>query len=141
MLSWKLFSNSLTFKSQELSSCDNNVRHPKIILKCKFWKALLSFTCSLQVLLYVSNNNSRHCPSAQYIVDAKSQHFTWSLSCYPHNCFRKIRIFLLFTDKRQALEETTYPWGYQVMSGWVIWTPKACRAYWWITTVFCLEKQ
>lgn len=138
MLSWKLFSNSLTLKSQEFSSCYNIVRRLKIILKCKFWKASLSFTCSLQVFLFVSNNNNNQGLSAQCIVNNKSEHFTWYPSCYLHNRFHKVVFLLLFTDRKQAVEEMTYPSSYQVVSHWVVWTPKSCRSRWLITIAFCL---
>lgn len=78
MLSWKLFSNSLTFKSQGFSSWYNIIRHPKMISKCKFQKALLFFTSSLQVFLYVSNNNNQYFLRAQDMASTKSKHFKWS---------------------------------------------------------------
>lgn len=66
----------------------------------------------------MSNNNNKHCLNAQYIANTKSKHFTLSLSCYPHNCFHKVGVFLLlFTERKQALEEMTYPMLYEVASG------------------------
>lgn len=135
MLSWKLFSNSLTFKSHGLSSCYNIVRHLKIILRCRLWKVLFSFSSSLQC--------SFMCLIIVIIIMIIIINIAWVLNVwwtlylsilYDHNYFHKVRIFLA-----EALEEVTYPSLYQVVSGWVEFNPKTRRAHWLITTRLCLE--